>query len=413
MGMLAFLPWLKLREPLRAGPFHLIPYSPGQGLPAEVLCSVSPEDMRRIVSPYRASIQHRLANLAVLQYDGRAIGAEFTPEDREVLFRFVRYLAVAGIATRRYNGNVMGSYSATGHYQLIVQAFPEPFSGSISVTHPRKDGSTTILIGASDHVFLMPEHLVNQFQLERDQSLLEALLISKDKLSDEDQGCVEAAISQFLLANTDAPDSPWDVESVSTYAALERLVGADHRWPDLKKKLTPVLQIVERAPWRERLVSQFEFSLDPERNTLQEWLKHLNDLRGNAGHGYPVEKMRQSRWTQQEMLMAGALLFPLALKCWLAGKKLYQLTVDDTTMVMAFDSLLGTEPLFGEPRLPDDPFRDPRENSAWLKRLGEIEMAAASFKLFETIGDVTEDLSAEGKLGAPHEAGAEPAGDRS
>lgn len=79
MGMLALRPWLDLREPLRAEPFHLIPYWPGQGVPAEVSCSVSPEDMRSIVSPYRACVQHRLANLALLQYEGRAIGADFTP----------------------------------------------------------------------------------------------------------------------------------------------------------------------------------------------------------------------------------------------------------------------------------------------------------------------------------------------
>lgn len=413
MGMLALFPWLKLREPLRAGPFHLVPYSPRHGLPAEVPCSVSPEDMSRVVSPYRASVQHRLANLAVLQYDGRAIGAEFSPADREALFRFARYFAVAGISTRRYDGNVLGSYSATGHYQLIVQGFPEPFTGSISVTHPRKDGSTTILIGASDHVFLMPEYLVNQYQLELDHSLLEALMATKGKLSDEDQGCVEAAINQFLLANTDAPDSPWDVECVSTYAALERLVDAGHRWPDLKKKLTPVLQIVERAPWRERLVSEFEFTLDPERNSFQEWLKHLHNLRGNAGHGYPFGKMRQSRWTQQEMLMAGALLFPLALKCWLAGKEIYQLTVDDTAKVMAFDALLGTEPYFGKPGRPGDPFRDPRESSAWLKCLGDIEMAVASFELSQTIGDVMVNQTAKGNFDGSEEASAEPADDRS
>jgi hypothetical protein len=52
MGMLALLPWLKLSEPLRAGPFHLVRYSSKQGLPAEVSCSVSPDDMRRVVAPY-------------------------------------------------------------------------------------------------------------------------------------------------------------------------------------------------------------------------------------------------------------------------------------------------------------------------------------------------------------------------
>ena len=232
MGMLAFFPWLRLREAAHVGPFRLIPQSPGQALPEGVAAEVSQEDLKRILKPYRSHPQHTVRSLVLVQYNDLPLGAELDEAAREALFRFARNLAVAGLAVRRFDGNRLGDYSASGHYQLLIQRYPTPFTGSVSVSYRRKDGTTTRLIGAEEHVFLMPEYLVEQAQLKVDGPLLGALE-GTSSLPDDVQADLEASLTQFLLANSDAPEMPYDPETVATCGAFERLARAGQKLADL------------------------------------------------------------------------------------------------------------------------------------------------------------------------------------
>ncbi len=241
MGMVAFFPWLRVREPIRVGGLHLFRHRAGAPLPAGVNCSLSLEDLKRLLFPYRTHAQHAESAHCLLQLGDGALDSELDSAGREAVFRFARHLAVAGLATRRFDGSPLGSYSASGHYQLIIQQFAIPFTGSVVVDHRRKDGHTRVGISPGAQHFQIPEHLVGQAQPEIDLALLHALEAAHAALNAKSWGPYEASLTQFLMANSDSPDVPLDAESIATYAALERLVDADC-WRRLK--FDPLVRIV-------------------------------------------------------------------------------------------------------------------------------------------------------------------------
>ena len=219
MGMVAFFPWLRVREPIRVAGFHLFVHHAGAPLPDGVNCALPLDDLKRLLSPYRIHTQHAESAHCLLQLGDGALDAEHDPAGREVAFRFARHLAVAGLATRRFDGSPLGSYSASGHYQLIVQQFPTPFTGSVVADHRRKEGHTRVLISPGAQHFQIPEHLVGQAQPQLDLPLLHALEAAHAALHAKSWGPYEASITQFLMANSDSPDVPLDAESIATYAA--------------------------------------------------------------------------------------------------------------------------------------------------------------------------------------------------
>lgn len=387
MGMLAFFPWLRVRDQAHVGAFRLHPHCPGSALPQGVSAQVSANDLKCILTPYRALAHQPLRSLVLVQYDDLPVGAELDETARGALFRFARNLAVSGLAMRRFDGNQWGTYSANGHYQLIIQAYPEPFSGSVSVTHRRKDGATTMLIGTSEHFSLMPEYLVHQVQLDVDTKLLVALE-GIQALPDEAQAAIEASLTQFLLANSDAPEMPFDPESVATCAAFERLVSAGQGRADLQGKLLALLTIAESAPSAAELRSTLGALGDPKRPVFRDWLRHVHALRGNAGHGHRVGKFSLRRWDQRELLMSAALLYPLALKCLLQRDGLYTLTEEDVAFLVGFDVLLEGTPFFGRPR---DLQSSDSAKSGWVKTMEEIGMTIAMYQLSRTIHQVVDE----------------------
>ncbi len=131
----------------------------------------------------------------------------------------------------RFDGGRLDSYSASGHYQGIVRQFPTPFTGSVVSSHRRKDGETRVLISPGAQNFQIPEHLVGQVQPQLDLALLHALEAAHAGLDAKGWGPYEASITRFLMANGESPDVPIDAESIATYAALERLVDAEHKKP--------------------------------------------------------------------------------------------------------------------------------------------------------------------------------------
>ena len=175
MPMLAFLPWLNIKAPIVQGPFHLFPQGVGDVPPDGVDSQVSAETIGKVLSQYRESAKFPLRVVTVLQYDGRPLGADFDEADRAAIFLFGQHLAVSGLSDRRFIGGLLDGYTASGHYQMVIQAFTEPYSGSVSLTHRRKDGRSNVMLGQSDVHFIRPAHLVSQGEPNINLPLLAAL----------------------------------------------------------------------------------------------------------------------------------------------------------------------------------------------------------------------------------------------
>ena len=103
-----------------------------------------------------------------------------------------------------------------------------------------------------------------------------------------------------------------------------------------------------------------------------------------------VDKFGLKRWDQRELLMSAALLYPLALKCFLQKHGLYTLTEEDVAYLVGFDALLEGAPFFGSPeeQLKLSP---EREKGGWVKTMEEIGMAIGTYRLGRMIGEVIEE----------------------
>lgn len=389
MGMIAFFPWLLLREPVQVGPFQLFRHSTGQPLPDGISDSVPLEDLKRLLTPYRVHVQHEERARCVLRYGELSVGDELDGQARSAVFRFARHLAVAGLATRRFEGSVLGSYSASGHYQVVIQQFPTPFTGSVVARHRRKDGDgeTRVLISAGAQNFQIPEHLdlVGQAQPSIDLPLLHALETAHEKLDAKLWGPYEASITQFLVANGDSPDVPLDAESIATYAALERLVDADHKKPDFVNRVAACLAEVDGAVWASDLRAELLSNQAP-RDVVTAWLEGLYSLRGNAGHGYPVSKLRNATWSQHEHLLAGAFVYPLALKCKLQRADYYRLTSQDVVDIVGLDLLLGDRPFFAASD-PSGLDAGGIPQGGWPRQMEVLSEAGGSYELSRYTGN--------------------------
>ena len=399
MPMLAFLPWLYIKAPIDQGPFRLFSQGVGDVPPPDVGSLVSAETMGKLLSQYRESTNFPLRLVTVLQYDGRQLGADFDEADRAAIFRFGQHLAVSGLSDRRFIGGFLDGYTAAGHYQVVIQAFTEPYTGSVSLTHRRKDGHSSVMLGQSDVHFVRPAHLVSQGEPNINLRLLAALQ-SVQTLPQAIHEHVDASVTQYLLANSDSPDVPLEAESIATYAALERVSDSDQTLKDIRKKLPALLAMVEGSPWAGHLRDELGLPSDGEMPVLHAWLQQIYALRGNVAHGKPAHWAPQ-QWSQHEHLVAGAFIYPLALKCLLAQHKLYALNEEDVGWTLGLEGLLSDRPFF-EVRpesqvMHDSPGEDVAESvpdaartflTRWQVRFDDINSALLGMALSRTIGEV-------------------------
>ena len=399
MPMLAFLPWLNIKAPIVQGPFHLFPQGVGDVPPDGVDSQVSAETIGKVLSQYRESAKFPLRVVTVLQYDARPLGADFDEADRAAIFLFGQHLAVSGLSDRRFIGGLLDGYTASGHYQMVIQAFTEPYSGSVSLTHRRKDGRSNVMLGQSDVHFIRPAHLVSQGEPKINLPLLAALQ-AVQTLPQAVHEHIDASVTQYLLANSDSPDVPLEAESIATYAALERVSNSDQSLKDIRRKLPTLLALVDGALWTARLRGELGLPQEADRPVMQTWLQQIYTLRGNVAHGKPAHWAPQ-QWSQHEHLVAGAFIYPLALKCLLMQHKLYSLGEEDVAWTLGLENLLADRPFFEvPPESPADehsPSEDDTESvrasarsrlTRWQLRFDEINNALLGMALSQTISEV-------------------------
>lgn len=407
--MLAFLPWLRIKESIRSGPFHLFQQSVGDVPPDGVASAISPATMAKVLSQYRDSSNVPLRVVPVLQYDGRSLGTDFDDVDRAAIFRFGQHLAVSGMSNRRFIGGFLDGYTAAGHYQVVIQAFVEPYNGSVSLTHRRKGGHSSVLLGQTDVHFVRPAHLASQGEPTINLTLLAALqaihTLPKPEKGRAVHEHIDASVTQFLLANSDSPDVPLEAESIATYAALERVSDSDQSLNDIRRKLPEILALAESPPWTAWLRDELELPAGAERPVLSAWLKQVYKLRGNVAHGKPAD-WQPNDWTQQEHHVAGAFIYPLVLKCLLAKHGLYSLSEEDVAWVLGLDGLLLDRPFYevpptvegGAAEVDDDaePTPLPRRTDLvrWQLQFQRINEALATMSLSATIRETMENIEA-------------------
>jgi hypothetical protein len=238
-------------------------------------------------------------------------------------------------------------------------------------------------MGHSDIQFFLPDYLVGQGTPTINRKLLEGFqqIGSFPELQRND---VDAAVTQYLLANSDSPDVSLDALSLATYAALERVSSSSQRLDDIQAKLPEILSIVEGAPWTAEMRHELKLCAEDGQPVLHQWLNHMYQLRGQVAHGKPVVNT-PSGWSQQEHLVAGAFVFPLALMCLMVRHGVYPLCIEDVAHVIGLEMLLAGRPFYAQRTSADESEISVRERSGWLQQFQKINDALIGAELTGTL----------------------------
>jgi hypothetical protein len=301
---LLFFPWITLDEPLEIGRFRLIPIDLSLDWPTDIQCAANPISILKILDQYRKSSRLPITNAVLAQVDGVPIGHEFDESTRSALFRLSTHLAVSGLSERHFGAGGLDNYCASGHFQLLIQSFPEPYVGGVSVTYRRKHGQTNLFWGRDDIQFTIPVHLIHPIKASKvDKALLAAL----HEAQDTQQNQLRASITQFLLSNSDSPDVPEDVELVAAYSAIERLVD-NHDLAKVKNKVSKLLDVIYTSNAAKQALLTFS-DADTSTNCFTNWIDQLYKVRGRLAHGNDAEGYL-SKWNTFEHGLLAAYVYP-------------------------------------------------------------------------------------------------------
>lgn len=351
MSMLAFFPWLRLKEQLQAGEFELIPYKRGQA-PGGVGTGLQ-RSLDSVTAPYRAGGDRSIDKATLVRINQGDLTRDLSEDERSALFVLSELLSVAGLSRREFFKVASIGYQNRDNFRIIIQSFAEA-AGGASITSRRRDGFTTNYWSGDSYRVQKPEHVHINSINRIDEPLLQSLLQARD--SDDWERFYESILS-FNLANTDNTEIAEQVELILLSGALERLFDCrSGKEEDLAERfITALSPSEERSPVScKRLSAPEAASRFKRSSSLRDmWVRDLFRLRGNIAHG-KIESRYRPVWTLREHLLLGSFVYPLVLKLELVKSGLYEVSEEDQELVDLFEALTCEE-LFASGSDPNDP----------------------------------------------------------
>lgn len=343
-GLVAFLPWLRLREPESVASVRFVPVFDKENRLAPELAGAE-DPLKRILSSYRDLKGKPITNAVVATLVRRAPRWNLADDDLADVGWATYLLFLAAFATNKYLGRGLESYVNSSAFDLVWQRF----SGSpiyVTVSARRRDGGT--MDGGYKHgevVFSCPLQcsLRDHVQVDRD------LLASLDRAADANSAAVErlrTALPFFSLGNTDSPTMTELAESILIASALDQLLDADSAHK-LGLKFDAVFAPFGSVRVQDVLRVRPGIRLDPQYEAAQrqwwlhrKWIEELYTLRGKASHR-GTAKGRNWGWSFPEHLLMAAWVFPLVVKLLLEGEGHHTLADEDRARCTVVDELLG------------------------------------------------------------------------
>lgn len=324
MSMLAFFPWLQIREAVQVDRFHLVPFNKGRGP-----CEPGGEEQRILdaaLAPYRAFTNP--INLATLvRLDGKPYTSDLTETERNDLFVFSQLVTMGGLAAREFFGH--SGYCNAADFAFVIQGFSDAPNGTFFDVRKR-DGRMSVRVTADAYQVMAPPHLSNHHPTHIDVPLIEALLRARGHAI---WGQLYGSLGRFIRANTDATEVAEQSEVVDMAGAFEQALGV---WgsEDLRRAFEahfrPTKDISPRDAPR----------IPPARrngsSVRRFWMADFYDLRNAHAHG-DQELPTGLVWDRLEHLLLGAYAFPLLIKCLLSEQGLYSLTEKDQAAIDLFE----------------------------------------------------------------------------
>jgi hypothetical protein len=329
--MLAFFPWLALREVLSIEGYSLIPFVRDQ-YPGGLLQPT----IDNLLKHYTTN-SGPIRNATLLTFAGRDLIQDLSDDERKNMFEFAEILAFMGLSEREYFSDF--TYINRDKFAFLIQGFRESSQGA-AITTRRRDGSSSDYWPSGTYEAQKPYNVGNDL-VRFNVPLLSALLRARD-ISIWDR--LEDAIYFFNHANTDSDQiaEQWEITAIS--GAFERIFDCRRgKEDDLADNfmgtwvpnewIAPASCI--RVP-KERIQG---------RRMAEIWLRDFFQLRGHVGHGR--KKPAQSQlWSSKEHLLLASYVFPLVTKLLLAKEQLYTVSTNDQSDIDVFEELAACTNLF-------------------------------------------------------------------
>lgn len=333
MPALAFLPWLRLEEPLTVGPLRLLPYHRGK-VPND-LPYITQVELDGILGAYANRPRSKVRDCVILEFGDWYAGMDISEEQAAELFKVRHLMGFAALARRELYG-FGGNYTNFDAYALVIQRYRSGDTGSFAFVTRRRDGGTHQMWSTNEFAFFRPSHVDDRAHLSIDEPLLRSLLALPAS-----HGHLIEAVEEFNLANSDSPDVPVHIEAVMSKSAFEWLLGIDQNSKTLVSALRKRLSGLDIRSY-EGPLKQAWFTRWPRSECILEaWAKDFCAIRGTSAHG-----MSGSRfvWDHHQHLAFIAVFFPLLLRKVLADEALFALPDRDVEHLKHIEGYLVHNP---------------------------------------------------------------------
>jgi len=306
---IAFLPWVRIDQPIDAGRLRFVPYVRGERPGIDV--AVPQDALDRVLAAYVNPPRYPVAECTLVEFDNWRVGDDI-PEPSQIWLARV-CIGMAGLSSRRLFRQHF-DYCNYDTYQLAIQRFTIESAGTFSFTARRRDGVVSHLWDAEGFVWRRPSHVPPHFRMSVEQAQYASTLLAACA---RDASLAEA-LEEFVLANTDSTDVPVHVEVVMVKSAFEWLYSINENVEEFVRALMAdvrdVLEDVDEIP--EGVRNHWNGVSPKATRPLTAWAREFCNLRGAAAHGKDVRHSR-FRWSPEAHLAFASYLFPM-----LVGHKL-------------------------------------------------------------------------------------------
>ncbi len=265
------------------------------------------------------------ASIVVWDEDRGDSVAELSDEQIQQRLAFGQAFAFSVMSMRRYSGH--SGYCNSDTVTFVAQPFLKSAPSNVAVYSRRRDGASNNMIGTTEGlpVFMRPAHVELQPKIEIDEQLLAAITTASNRIGQR----IGDSITLYLRANTDAREVPVLAEIVMLRAAMETLLGADHRTSSLRDAFNEHFRLDLTPPcWEQGDISEGQWRRRWPTNVnrpLDAWVQDFCASRNASAHG-PSGEHSDPIWSVHEHMLFGSWLFPLIVKGVLAREGSYEMS---------------------------------------------------------------------------------------
>jgi hypothetical protein len=374
--MIAFLPWLTLREPVSCFGVRFVPRQAQNGAaPAgigDVLSTLSP-----IFSAYRDVTGNPIDTGVVVCMDGKPDEWNISDADMPLVRRATLALFLACMSRNDYVRG-WGSYVNSANFELVWQRFTYPIS-SVTLVARRRDGHQTTG-GYSHQEIRITEPL--QARLSGAVGVDLRLLNALDASNAQPVGQrIQSALAFVALASTDSGVMLDSAEVILIVSAVEQLIDGAENGREFCKRVSRLLDRFGAVRVADSLTERVVIVIDPKYEVDQKqwwlhkkWAEEIYDLRSSFVHLGSRDNSRSWGWTNLEHLLMSAFTFPLLVKLLLNEAGTYELHVEDEAACLAIDHILAAPRWFDRDGGP-----------LWTKAITDAHMALTSRRVRQSI----------------------------